>query len=1464
MTSSQQRRYDLDWLRIIAFGLLIFYHIGMFYVSWGFHVKSVHAGPDVEPLMKLVNPWRMTVLFLISGVALRFAMDKTSLGRFAWARFWRLFLPLVFGMLVIVAPQSWLELLEKGETTASFGSFYGQYLSASPDYSIILPTWNHLWYVAYLIVYTFILVALYPLVARISRRIPQISGKTPLLFAAVLLVPVSLFALNELWLEDLYPSTHALVDDWGNHALYFPFLLIAFLAAKSVRVWQILDRLFTPALIIAPLLAMWQLFVWSLSDADIQDVPFIEVIAVAHMMVEPMTEVRRIAESKAASIVDRDQDDGSPPSAQAAIEAARTNATSEDGDTPGELSDAEQAQVEKLKARDREVRAHEQAHATVGGQYAGAPSYTYQTGPDNQRYAVGGEVSIDTAPVDGDAEATVEKMDVVIAAALAPAEPSPQDRKVAALAQSQRAQAMAELLSERAEARRLDFRNGLNRIAERIEMAAGGGDQFDLHKGDIVLAHLTRIQHAFITTDISLFFEAAQTREAWGLAETHLIRKLADRKTPIGLHCAQDSPVKQDEAPLARQLADQAQLDQDARKQIQATAKTLTQGLLLDAQRPSVVDAFLSEFTLGSEEGILLMRLAESLIRTPDAATARRLLRDKLLAGNWSPHFGAKSILVKLGTLGLLTAKLWARLSGGADAQNVFAQIGDRVMLPLVRRAISILGRHYVLGTSIARATQRARTSVDFGTTFSYDMLGEAAHTEADSERYFAAYQRALTHLAKDKDPSTGLHEAPALSVKLSALHPRYEYAQRDRCVPVLAERVLTLCRLAKSANIGLTIDAEEAERLEVSLLVIDAVLASGELSGWEGFGLAIQAYQRRASHVIDWVIAAAQRYQQRFTIRLVKGAYWDSEIKRAQALGLSDYPVFTRKEHTDISYLACARKLLEAQAWIYPQFATHNAHTAAAILHMAGDRRDLEFQRLHGMSDGLHRRLAEAYGFATRTYAPVGQHHELLPYLVRRLLENGANASFVNQLQSDAASVEQLIRDPIEIATAQRFAPHPKLGAPYQRPGSRRTVATGQDLTQSNIARAIEQLPAPALPQPRDTATSVDDAAAETGASDWPNLPPETRSRILRRAADALNRDRHTLMALCVHEAHKTWPDAEAELREAIDFLRYYADHAMRPSMANRQPLGTVACISPWNFPLAIFLGQVSAALSVGNTVIAKPAEQTPRIAIAAVARLYEAGVPEDALQLVIGDGRVGAQLVSHPVTQAVCFTGSTATAKRIARALAGSGRGTLPLIAETGGINAMIVDSTALLEQAVQDVIDSAFQSAGQRCSACRLVCVQEDIADAFITMLSGAMSTLRVAAPADLTTDLGPLIDTDAFERVAAHIDDVSQRFQTIGEAPAPADPNGNSIAPIAFELNSVSDLEEEVFGPVLHLVRFKAGGLDKLIGEINALGFGLTMGLHSRIDARIDRVRQLAKVGNLYINRNQIGAMVERYV
>ncbi|MEM9880033.1 MAG: bifunctional proline dehydrogenase/L-glutamate gamma-semialdehyde dehydrogenase PutA, partial [Pseudomonadota bacterium] len=732
---------------------------------------------------------------------------------------------------------------------------------------------------------------------------------------------------------------------------------------------------------------------------------------------------------------------------------------------------------------------------------------------------------------------------------------------------------------------------------------------------------------------------------------------------------------------------------------------------------------------------------------------------------------------------------------------------------------------------------------------------------------------------------------APSISVKLSALHPRYELAQADICVPALTARLLDLASIAKAAGFGLTIDAEEVDRLELSLDIFKALLHAPELANWDGLGIVVQAYQRRAVPVIEWLVTEARAAGRSICVRLVKGAYWDSEVKRAQELGLESYPVFTRKENTDVNYLACARLLLDAPDCIYPQLATHNAHTAAAVLHMADASNRLEFQRLHGMGKEMHEVLCGSQGVTSRIYAPVGQHKDLLPYLVRRLLENGANSSFVNQLLDPQTPIETLIADPIAKAQAHDMAANPKLPSPRDQFGGKRLLAAGADLTQRHIADAKQAMLADHAPykassiiagqeagsvlhpvvNPANPAQQVGVYRAVTGAdvaqaavsaaqSSWPNMPAAARAQCLEKAADLLESDADSFLRLCVLEAGKTLPDAVAEVREAIDFCRYYALEAQQETMTQRSPLGVVACISPWNFPLAIFLGQVVAALSVGNTVLAKPAPQTPLIAHLAVKLLYTAGVPVDAVQLLLGDGaEIGTAMTRDPHIVGVCFTGSTATAKRIAKTLADTGRARIPFLAETGGINAMIIDSTALIEQAVKDVIASAFQSAGQRCSACRLVCVQADVADDFITMLSGAMEALSLGDPARLTNDIGPVIDAAAAQMINGYIAAAQTKFKAVGPHVARTGET-QFIAPAAFEIDRIGELEREVFGPVLHIYRFKSGALDGVVNEINALGYGLTMGLHTRLDDRVERVSGRAKVGNLYVNRNQIGAVV----
>ena len=944
-----------------------------------------------------------------------------------------------------------------------------------------------------------------------------------------------------------------------------------------------------------------------------------------------------------------------------------------------------------------------------------------------------------------------------------------------------------------------------------------------------------------------------------------------------------------EEGPLVQRLAGLCGLNTEQRAAVTNHARDVVAAIRTNARALPFVDAVLQEFGLSTEEGVTLMRLSEALIRTPDFPTARRLIRDKLADGDWLDGDGERPFLVAGAAAGLQISRAWITASGGVAGRNLAAKLGDRVLHAAIERAMTVMGEHFVLGQTIEEALQRGAP----GALHSFDMLGEGARTLADAEQYYDAYAHAVRSLAAQSAGGASAADGQGMSVKLSALHPRFEYAQRTVCAPVLVDRMRALALIAKDAGLGLTIDAEEADRLETTLLVFDALLSDPSLAEWDGLGIVVQAYQRRASAVIERIVARTRAAGRRIAVRLVKGAYWDMEIKRAQELGLESYPVFTRKENTDVSYLACAELLLNARDCAYPQFATHNAHTALAVHEMAGGAAGYEIQRLHGMGDALHAHLDEHLGVRSRVYAPVGDHRDLLPYLVRRLLENGANSSFVHQLLDDAIPVEEVVEDPVEEALSHKHAQHPGIPAPRDVLNGERLSAQGLDLTQANIAEAFDSPSATPPPlsaacivngrasgteqapirNPADpshlvgrvrlaSASDVEAAIEAAARSHWATrTSPDERAHCLRAAADRLEAEMPELMALCVAEAGKTWPDAVAEVREAVDFCRYYADQAVSEPMAGRAPLGVVACIAPWNFPLAIFLGEVTASLAAGNTVIAKPAEQTPLIAARAVEILHAVGVPVDALHLILGDGRVGAQLVAHPAVKGVVFTGSTATAQRIALTLADTGRADTPLIAETGGINAMIIDSTALLEQAVQDVVASAFQSAGQRCSACRVVCVQEEVADDFSDMLSGAMDVLRLDDPARLSADVGPVIDLDAHGDISAYIADMRARFPVIGEAgTGGASLPGHVIQPIAFALGSLDDVTREVFGPVLHVVRFNGGDLDPVVEAINALGFGLTMGLHTRIDDRVDQVAAHAHVGNLYVNRNQIGAVV----
>lgn len=921
-------------------------------------------------------------------------------------------------------------------------------------------------------------------------------------------------------------------------------------------------------------------------------------------------------------------------------------------------------------------------------------------------------------------------------------------------------------------------------------------------------------------------------------------------------------------------------------------ASELVTNIRSGSGKTPLIDAFLQEYGLSTEEGIILMRLAESLIRTPDKISAYALIRDKIEPGDWASHKGdGASKLIDLATFGLGITKTWINTTGGKRAKNLAARIGDRALYSAIFRVMQLMGDHYVLGKNIQAAIKKSLQNAEVQDAYSFDMLGEAAYTQRDADRYFESYRTALLTIADNQGPQGFVSGQAGLSVKLSALHPRYEYIQREKCIPDLVSKLTELASLAKTHNLNITIDAEEAERLEVSLLVLEKLANVPELQGWNGLGFVVQAYQRRAIPLLQHLITLYKDRPNNLNIRLVKGAYWDSEIKRAQELGLESYPVFTRKENTDVSYLACAKILLNAPEAIFPRFATHNAHTAASIIKMAGDNTQYEFQRLHGMGKELHEELKAISSVATRIYAPVGEHEDLLPYLVRRLLENGANSSFVNQLTSEDISVSEIVVDPIETAGRNAQASHPNIHDPRDHFGGSRLAAKGLDFTQASVGEHFSKLIGEYRPfkahsliagkKPRKSlgthhihcphdnqqlagsweainTDSVDVAISIAQTSKWvTDYTPEQRRDVINTIGNLLEQNYDKFLTLCIKEAGKTWPDAVAEVREAIDFCFYYANRA-----EERDPLGVVACISPWNFPLAIFLGQVVGALAAGNAVICKPAVQTPLIAFEAIKLLYKAGVPKTAVHLILGDGRqIGNHLSAHPKINGICFTGSTATAKKIAHQLVKTKRAHIPLIAETGGLNAMIVDSTALLEQVVSDVVASAFQSAGQRCSACRIVCVQEDVADDFLMMLAGAMKELNLANPEYLATDIGSVIDKAAQVMLKDYIRVSKSTYQTIYEVASNTNKqSGTFIRPIAFEIPDIKVLEEEIFGPVLHVVRFGNTELETLIKDINSLGYGLTMGLHTRIDDRVQQVSSLACVGNLYINRNQIGAVV----
>jgi RHH-type proline utilization regulon transcriptional repressor/proline dehydrogenase/delta 1-pyrroline-5-carboxylate dehydrogenase len=992
---------------------------------------------------------------------------------------------------------------------------------------------------------------------------------------------------------------------------------------------------------------------------------------------------------------------------------------------------------------------------------------------------------------------------------------------------------------------------------------------------------------------------------------------LADRP-PLSddpLRAAIRQAHRSDETACVAALMEEAAVGLEERLRIQARARRLAERVRKARGDQLGVEAFLHEYALSTREGIMLMCLAEALLRIPDAETADRLIRDKLSFGDWERHLGhSESLFVNASTWGLMLTGRFVRIDPedegevGARFGHLVHRLGEPVVRQAILQAMRVLGRHFVLGQTIEAAIRRAREPEQKGYRYSYDMLGEAARTMADAERYHVAYREAIAAIiaaARGDD----LMARPGVSIKLSALHPRYELVQHRRLIKELLPRVIELLGDARAGRITVTIDAEEVDRLEPSLDLFERLAAAPELRGWDGLGLAVQAYQKRAFAVIAWLEAVASRHERRIPVRLVKGAYWDTEIKRAQEQGLSGYPVFTRKLATDVSYLACARRLLAGQGAFYPQFATHNAQTLASIVEFAGSRRAFEFQRLHGMGEALYEGLTSAddLSIPCRVYAPVGSHQDLLPYLVRRLLENGANTSFVNRIMDDAVPIESLVEDPVVRLARTEPKPHPKIPLPPALYAPRRQNSRGLDLADpevlSRLADELNDAFAPGFAarpslgeahnrpkEVRDPAdrsrtigvvseanmATVDQAmrAAELGFEAWERTPLEARSACLERAADLYEENSAELLAWCVREAGKTLVDSVAELREAVDFLRYYSAEARAGGTSQRLPgptgesneialhgRGVFVAISPWNFPLAIFTGQIAAALVMGNAVVAKPAPQTPLIAAKAIALLHRAGVPEDALILMPGGPEVGSSLVNHPNVAGIAFTGSTQTAWRINRALAARDRPIPPLIAETGGQNAMVVDSSALTEQVVADVLLSAFRSAGQRCSALRVLCLQDAIAPRVLDMLAGALLELRVGDPGLLATDVGPVIDEAAHERLSRHAERMQKEARLIQRVPLdPALANGCFFAPQAFEIDTIGQLESEVFGPILHVVRFAGDRLDQVIDAINGTGYGLTLGVHSRIDQTIERVVSSARVGNIYVNRNIIGAVV----
>jgi RHH-type proline utilization regulon transcriptional repressor/proline dehydrogenase/delta 1-pyrroline-5-carboxylate dehydrogenase len=983
---------------------------------------------------------------------------------------------------------------------------------------------------------------------------------------------------------------------------------------------------------------------------------------------------------------------------------------------------------------------------------------------------------------------------------------------------------------------------------------------------------------------------------------------------PDPLRQAVRAVCREDETVAVARILEAAALAPATRTRIAAAARALVAAVRKKGSGAGGIDVFLGEYRLSSQEGVALLCLAEALLRIPDAATVDRLIRDKLAPADWARHLGhSPSLFVNASTWALmLTGRLVqapAAHDWGAVLHRLLTRSGEPVVRQAVTAAIRILARQFVMGRTIEEALARAGTAEKKGYRHSYDMLGEAARTQEDAARYGARYREAIAAIGKaalGRDPA----RAPGLSVKLSALHPRFEESQRASGLRDLVPRVRALASEARAAGIGFTIDAEEADRLDLSLDIIAALAADPALAGWNGLGLALQAYQKRALPLLDWLGDLARRTGRRFMVRLVKGAYWDSEIKRSQERGLDGYTVYTRKLATDVSYIACVKRMLADGAAFFPQFATHNAHTVAAVRTLAGRNRDFEFQRLHGMGETLYDQIVSPE-LACRVYAPVGGHEDLLAYLVRRLLENGANTSFVNRLVDEEAPIEAIIADPIERLAALKVKPHPRIPLPRDLYGAERKNSRGLDLADPlSLAALRDALAAGArgswsaapivagtarpgtaqtLRDPCDrhriigTVIEADEAAAVAAlasahgaAREWAARPAAERAACLDRAGDLMEARLPALMAIIVREGGRTLANALGEVREAVDHCRYAAARA-RADFARSLTLpgptgelnllslhgrGVFLCISPWNFPLAIFTGQVAAALAAGNAVIAKPAEATPLIAAAAVRLLHEAGIPAPALQLLPGDGpRLGARLLADARIAGVAFTGSTETAAGIARTLAARPGPILPFIAETGGQNALIADSTALPEQLVADVLTSAFDSAGQRCSGLRVLFVQDVVADRVIAMLAGAMRELVIGDPGLIATDIGPVIDEEARARLEAHARRMRRDGRIIYEhALPPGTEHGSFFAPSAYEIPTLGLLTREVFGPILHVVRWQGDRLDDVLAAITATGYGLTLGIHSRIDETVRYIHDRLAVGNTYVNRTIIGAVV----